>query len=46
MKLQGPLRIACSLADRSYVWAGTVDGKILTAPSYVWAGHLRSGKIK
>jgi len=50
MRLTAPLRIACSLADQSYVWAGIVDDgdrlRIVTAPAYVWAGHLRSGKVK
>ena len=50
MKLLNPLRIACSLADRSYVWAGDLSEndkvKTFVAPSYIWAGHFRTGKIK
>ena len=50
MRLTAPLRIACSLADKGYVWAGIVDDgenvRILTAPAYVWAGHFRTGRIK
>ena len=50
MKLLNPLRIACNISDKSYVWAGEVsDGegiKLYVAPSYIWAGQMRSGKIK